>query len=107
MPVLPIHLQTMFSQMNQVGKEQAQQQQAAPAAQSEQASEIVRQSEARDNSVNQSADAGDGPEGVNDGEERQGSSEEQHRGKEEKQDKPEKRPVFTDPDLGHHIDITR
>ena len=44
---MPIDLQTMFSQMNQVGKDQAVQRQVAPEAQALQASELVKETETR------------------------------------------------------------
>jgi hypothetical protein len=105
MPLLPIDLQTVFSQANQVGREQALQQQASPEAQAQAASALVREAEARDTQVNQSQDAGDGVEAAKD-QEGGGSGTRKRRGREQHKPDRESRPVFTDPDLGRHVDIT-
>ena len=104
MPILPIDLQTMFAQMNQVGKEQAQQEHAAPAAQSQHASALVRESQSRDASVNEANDVGEGVESVGDEDEKEGR--EGGARKRKGQAREERREVFTDPDLGQNIDIT-
>ena len=49
MALLPIDLQTLFTQATQVGKEQAVQKDAPPAAQSLQGAQLVQQTETRDN----------------------------------------------------------
>ncbi len=104
MPFLPIDLQTMFAQMNHVGKEQAVQREVAPLLQALQGSEIVRKSEEQDTSVNQTTDVGEGLEKVKE----EGSQGRKRRGQAEKKnsDTPQPRETFTDPDLGHYIDIT-
>ncbi len=56
MPLLPIDLQTLFSQANQVSKEQAIQKEAAPLAQSQQGAQMVQKTEQRDNAVNETND---------------------------------------------------
>jgi hypothetical protein len=106
MPLLPIDLQTVFSQTNQVGRDQAVQQQAPPAAQAQAASELARQAQVRDTQVNESSDAGDGAEAVKDeegGRRRRGRARGRAR---ERKTEPPRRPAFTDPELGQHIDIT-
>ena len=60
MPLLPIDLQTLFSQSNQVGKEQAIQKEATPAAQSLQGSQLVQKTEQRDNDVNETPNQEEG-----------------------------------------------
>ncbi len=109
MPLLPIDLQTIFAQMNEVGRGEAAQRQAAPAAQALQASQIVKQAEERDNSVNESQQVSEGPEAVNEEEQgggRRKSAERERRQKKSDEKKAEPK-VFKDPDLGHHIDVTR
>jgi len=106
MPLLPIDLQTVFSQANQVGREQAALQQASPEAQAQAASELVRQAQARDTQVTESRDAGNGAEAVKD-EEGGGRKPGRRRGHpREQKTQAQDRPVFTDPELGQHVDIT-
>ncbi|HUV08354.1 MAG TPA: hypothetical protein VMX75_11535 [Spirochaetia bacterium] len=109
MSVLPIDLQTLFSQMNQVGKEQSIIRHVAPEAQAFQASELVKEAEQRDKSVNQSREVGEGLEKVK---EEEGSRERRKSSRDKAQRKgahpaaPEKN-VFRDPYLGQNIDIIR
>ena len=108
MSLLPIDLQTMFSQMSQVGKEQAQAQQAAPAAQAQAASEVVRETAVRDNSVNATNEVAEGPDSVKNDESGEGQGRQGSRGRPalHEEASQEEREVFTDPDLGHHVDIS-
>ena len=106
MPLLPIDLQTMFSQMNQVGKEQAAREAVSPQFQLSQGAEIVKRTEEDDNSVNQTRDTGDGLEKVKDQKEREGKRRASGREKKEKESTREKeKKYFEDPDLGHHVNI--
>ena len=109
MPLLPIDLQIMFSHMNRVGREQSVQRQIVPAAQAFQASELVKETEQRDNSVNESREVGEGLEKVKEEEEkreRRKSSRERERRGEGKQSETEKK-IFRDPYLGQNVDIIR
>lgn len=107
MPLLPIDMQTVFAQLNHVGREQAVQQASTPAAQALQASEIVKRTEERDKAVNESQDVGEGAEAVKEQEERRRRREQERRkGSAKGGEEAERRDVFRDPDLGHHIDIT-
>lgn len=113
MPLLPIDLQTMFSQMTQVGKEQAALKDTAPQYQFAQASQIVKKTEQADNTVNQSRELGEGPDKVKEGEQgrrrRRGRPGRPGEGRqaagEGQRPEGEQRPVFSDPDLGHHVDV--
>ena len=108
MALLPIDLQTLFTQANQVGKEQAVQKDAPPAAQSLQGAQLVQRQETRDASVNEAHDQEEGPEKVKD-RSRRGAG---RRGRPSKGAKPSSPPgssptnVVKDPDLGRNIDIT-
>ena len=64
MPLLPIDLQIMFSQMSHVGKEQAVQRDVLPQYQFVQGTEMVQKAEHDDSAVNQSQQLGEGPEKV-------------------------------------------
>jgi hypothetical protein len=106
MPLLPIDLQTMFSQMTQIGREQAVQKEVPPQYQAVQADQIVKKTEHDDKAVNQSREPGDGPEKV-----REDSPRRRRRGGAAKGDGSreqgprEKGEVFEDPALGHHVDL--
>ncbi|MBN1799297.1 MAG: hypothetical protein JW822_12020 [Spirochaetales bacterium] len=104
MPILPIDLQILFSQMNQVGKEQAIQKEGHAINQSLQGMELVKHTEQEDNSVNQSKDVGEGLEKIKNEENKK--KEEREREKNEKKEQSQKKnKYFADPDLGKHIDI--
>jgi hypothetical protein len=108
MPLLPIDLQTMFSQMARVGTEQAVQRDVPPLYQAAQAAELVKRAEQEDKSVNQPRQTGEGPEKVK---ERSPRGERKPQGRTGKAVKtPEasrapKRDVVEDPALGHHVDL--
>ncbi len=107
MPILPIDLQTLFSQGNQVGKEQAVQKEAAPQAQSLQGALLVQQTETRDASVNETRHQEQGPEQVKDRARR--GAERRRRSPGKPPSGPAPRPAaetFRDPALGRHVDIT-
>jgi len=107
MPLLPIDLQTLFSQMNQVGKEQAVQRDAPPQAQSLQGSLLVQKTEQRDNDVNETQHQEEGPEQIKDRARREsaGRRERGQRGKTPAKQAP-RAEVFRDPELGRNIDVT-
>ena len=118
MALLPIDLQTLFSQTTQVGKEQAAQNNAPPAAQAAQGQQLVQRADTRDHAVNEAQHQEEGPEQVKD-RSRRGA---ERRGRRERKEarppagKPQAaRPpgagtpasnVVRDPDLGRHIDVT-
>lgn len=107
MPLLPIDLQTLFTQAPQVGKEQAAQKDAAPVAQSLQGAQLAQKTEQRDNDVNATSDPEEGPEKVKDRARRKA---ERERRKTVRKRPPEDQPpaldVVRDPALGRNVDIT-
>jgi hypothetical protein len=106
--LLPIDLQTLFTQTTQVGKEQAARKDAPPAAQSLQGAQIVQKTETRDNSVNETHDQEEGPEQVKD-KARRGAERRSRSQKKGAKAPPAKSPsasVVQDPALGRNIDIT-
>ncbi len=110
MPLLPIDLQTLFSQTNQVGKEQAAQKDATPQAQSLQGSQLVQKTEQRDNDVNEAQHQEEGPEQVK-ARSRRPRREAGERRENGAKGKPSTKParsaeVFKDPALGKNIDVT-
>jgi hypothetical protein len=104
MPILPIDLQILFSQMNQVGKEQSVLKEGAQIQSSMQQMGIVKQTEQKDNSVNESHDVGDGVGNLkNEARNRQEQTQEKKERREKEAKKNKK--FFQDPALGHNIDI--
>jgi len=112
MPLLPIDLQTLFSQANQVGKEQAAQRDSTPQAQSLQGAQIAQRTEQRDNAVNEAHNQEDGPEQVKARAEGRRNRKREGRPQQKKPAPPQGRgstqspSVFQDPALGRTIDIT-
>jgi hypothetical protein len=107
MALLPIDLQTLFTQSTQVGKEQAAQKDAPPAAQSLQGAQLVQQQETRDKSVNQAQEQQEGPEKLKD---RARRGAERRKGRQKDAKPPAAQPpapdVVRDPALGRNVDIT-
>jgi hypothetical protein len=108
MPLLPIDLQTLFAQLNQVGKEQAAQKELVPNAQAVQGSQLARQTDERDNKVNATQ-----PQEQKGAEPVRGRNRRERKRKRApreaaKEEKPAsvKKDVFQDPALGSRIDIT-
>ena len=106
MPLLPIDLQTMFSQMARVGTEQAAQRDVPPLYQAAQAAELVKKAEQEDKTVNQARETGEGAEKVKEdsprGERQKGQG---RAGKPKEGPAMPKRDVVEDPALGHHVDL--
>jgi len=108
MALLPIDLQTLFSQSQQVGKEQAAQKDAPPAAQSAQGAQLVQKAEVRDHAVNETQNQEQGAEKVKD-RSRRGAQRREPRERREGKAAPARPPapdVVTDPDLGRNIDVS-
>jgi hypothetical protein len=107
MPLLPIDLQIMFSQLSHVGKEQAVQRDVTPQYQFVQGTEMAQKAEHDDSAVNQSQQLGDGSEKVKEQEEKEKRqhSQENRKGEGGASAGEEEKQVFEDPDLGHHVDL--
>jgi hypothetical protein len=108
MPILPIDLQTLFSNMNTVGKDQAVQKDVPPEQQNLQGSQIAKTTLEKDNEVNLTEELDDGSEPIKDQESESGKGSGKNRKKKENEEKDgKKEDPFQDPDLGQHIDIVR
>jgi hypothetical protein len=105
--LLPIDLQTLFSQSNTVGKEQAVQKEATPTAQSLQGSQLVQKTEQRDNDVNETPTQEEGAEKVKD-KARRGADRKKRQAspKRPATPPPAAKDVVRDPELGRNVDIT-
>ncbi len=106
MPILPIDLQTLFSQSAQVGKEQAAQKDASPQAQALQGAQLVQKTEQRDTSVNETRTQEEGPEQVRDRARRGAERRRRSAGGRKAAPPVPPRDVVSDPALGRNIDIT-
>ena len=111
MAIQPIDLQTLFTQVEKVGKEQANQKQGLQLQQSIQSAHVQQKAEERIQSVNESQDTGDGLERVKD---RSPRKHREHREYEEAEadldpgdlrslDDPA---VIHDPALGKNVDLS-
>jgi hypothetical protein len=105
MPLLPIDLQTLFTQLTHVGKEQAAQKDAAPHAQSLQGAQLVQKTQQRDAAVTETRPQEQGPERVKPRTRREG-----RRREKPPEERPSSRPKtpeeFDDPALGRNVDLT-
>ena len=109
MAIQPIDLQTLFTQVDKVGRAQSAQKEGLAIQQAIQGAQMERKTEEQIQSVNQAQNTGDdGVEGVKDRRERgQAEGEEKKR---QKDDEPalegKKNSVIRDPTLGRNIDIS-
>lgn len=107
MSIKPIDLQTLFMHMNQVGRDQAQQKQGLHLQQIIAGSELVREAEQKDSSVNETNPLSDGPENIHEDDDGSRGSRKRKKGEEEKKEsKDNSRKYFNDPDLGNKLDIS-
>ena len=107
MPLLPIDLQTLFTQSTQVGKEQAAQKDALPTAQSVQGSQMAQKTEQRDNAVNETNEQQEGTEQVKD-RTRRGAPRKRRNAAQKgaPAEPPAQKSVVSDPALGRNVDIS-
>ena len=110
MAISPLDLQTLFTQMDKVGKQEMAQRDGAAVLQSVQQARQQQQTDERVRSVNESQDTGEGSEAIKDknggraGQE-QGEQKNQSEEETEKNTK-EKDGVIRDPNLGRNIDVS-
>jgi hypothetical protein len=113
MAIQPIDLQTLFSQLDKVGKAQSEQKEGAQIQQALQGALNQRRVDERIRAVNEAQDAGEGPERVKDKPRRRGE-----RGSAGEKGSPESKnggsgeeggegaEIVTDPNLGKNIDLS-
>jgi type II secretory pathway pseudopilin PulG len=108
MAISPIDLQTLFSQVDKVGKQESAQRQGTAIQQAIQQAQSQQQTDDRIRSVNEAQDSGEGAEGIKDrnGGRRQDREGEKKAGEEEEEQAPEQEKVIHDLDLGRNIDIS-
>ncbi|MDR2551749.1 MAG: hypothetical protein LBD31_01080 [Treponema sp.] len=107
MAISPIDLQTLFTQVDKVGKQEAAQRTGTAIQQSIQQAQIQQKTDERIRSVNEAQDAGEGAEGVRN---RNGGGPGHESGGRRKEEAGKETPppeeVIRDPALGKNIDIS-
>jgi hypothetical protein len=111
MAIQPIDLQTLFTQVDKVGKNQAAQREGLQIQEALHQLQSQKKAEEQVQSVNEAQDAGDGAERIKDGNSRRPQSgeaegrEKPEDGKEEPEQE-ERENLIRDPALGRNIDIS-
>ena len=108
MAIQPIDLQTLFTQIDKVGKTQIAEKDGLVQQQAMQGAQIMRKTEAQVQSVNETKNTGDGIENVKDRKDSEQAAEGEKK-KQESGSQPEEeesRSVIRDPRLGRNIDIS-
>lgn len=107
MALSPIDMQTLFSQMDKVGKQEAAQKEGAALLQAIQQAKHQQQTDEKIRSVNEAQDTGEGTEGVKD---RKGGQAKQdgkgHHHVTEETEEIAENGVIRDPALGTNIDVS-
>ncbi|MDR2534703.1 MAG: hypothetical protein LBD29_01560 [Treponema sp.] len=112
MAIQPLDLQTLFTQLDKVGKLQAAQKDGLAIQQSLQNVQIQKKTEEQVHSVEEPKQTGDGAEAVNDRNARKKSGgQSQNKGETGKKEAPAQEQsksagIFRDPSLGKNIDIS-
>ncbi|MDR0389383.1 MAG: hypothetical protein LBH73_04890 [Spirochaetaceae bacterium] len=107
MAIQPIDLQTLFTQIDKVGKTQAEQREGQAIQQSLQSIQMQKKNEIKNESVNEARDSGEGAERIKDKDKNPGSGggEGEKKKREEDAEAPA-RPVIKDPSVGKIIDLS-
>ena len=106
MAIAPIDLQTLFTQVDKVGRAQAAQKEGQALQQAIQGVQLQRKTEEQINQVNEAQNSGDGAEKVNDNSKRQNSGGNKNQNKKEDKDEKKQLSVLSNPALGKKIDIS-
>jgi hypothetical protein len=109
MPLQPIDLQTLFTQLDKVGKDLSVHKEGVQIQASVQGAQIQKKAEVRAHSVNEAQAAGDGPERIKDNNERRRRDRQFSANGEHAEDDGEAPPlpgIFSDPDLGRNLDVS-
>jgi hypothetical protein len=109
MAIQPIDLQTLFTQVDKVGKTQSAQREGLAMQEAIKGAQIERKTEAQIQSVNEAQNTGEGAEKVKD---RNAGGQDAPEGEGKRQEKDEapqeerERTIIRDPSLGANIDIS-
>jgi len=107
MAITPIDLQTLFTQLDKVGKAQAAQKEGLALQQSMQAVQLQKKTNEHIQQINEAQNTGEGAEKIND--HSGGSGQNQKKSDKKKEQKEEEKDtisVLNDPSLGKKIDIS-
>ena len=108
MAITPVDLQTIFSQVDKVGKAQAAQKEGQALHQAMQGVQIQKKTEEQIQQVNEAQNTGEGAEKVNDNSKRHNDGNPRKQREETRKEEDEKKniSVLSDPSLGKNIDIS-
>jgi hypothetical protein len=108
MAISPIDLQTLFTQMDKVGRQEAAQREGAALLQALQQARTQEQTDERIRSVNEAQNTGEGAEEIRDKNGGRGGQEGNPHRREEPEEAAEAEAgaVIRDPDLGRNIDVS-
>ena len=107
MAIAPIDLQTLFTQLDKVGRTHISQKEGQSIHQAIESMQIQRKTEEQIQQVNEAQNTGEGAEKVNDHGHRQKNSRNSEKRQKDESDEAETRPsVLSDPSLGRNIDIS-
>lgn len=107
MAIQPLDLQTLFTQLDKVGKLQNAEKEGLAVQQSLQSAHVRKKTEEQVQSVDETKQAGEGAEAINDRNARKKSGDQSGGEKREKNASEEKKMrVFRDPTLGKNIDLS-
>jgi len=107
MAIAPIDLQTIFTQVEKVGKAQAAAKEGQTLQQAMQGAHIQKKTEDEIRQVNQAQDTGEGADKISDNTRRhQEGSQNNKRKKEEEAEEEKKQAILKNPYLGNKIDIS-
>eukprot|EP01155_Anaeramoeba_flamelloides_P026712 Anaeramoba_flamelloidesa819754_12.p1 GENE.a819754_12~~a819754_12.p1 ORF type:complete len:107 (+),score=25.24 a819754_12:102-422(+) len=105
MSIKPLDLQTMFVRLNEVSKEQSQNQHAAALQQNQEAKKLVEQELHKDSSVNNTQEDKETTK-VDDKDKREKEEKKNSSDREKNEKEDPKKEVVKDPEMGLHIDIS-
>jgi hypothetical protein len=106
MAIAPIDLQTLFAQLDKVGKAQASHREGQTIQQAVQNIQLQRKTEEQIQQVNEAQNTGEGAEKINDhGQQNHHEGKKNERSREDGEDE-EQSLVLKDPSLGRNIDIS-
>jgi type II secretory pathway pseudopilin PulG len=109
MALSPLDLQTLFTQMDKVGRQEAAQREGAAILQSIQQARNQQQTDEKVRSVNEAQNTGDGTESIHDkngGRAGQDGRRHNHTAGNDEEKAEEESKIIRDPDLGMNLDVS-
>jgi len=106
MAIAPIDLQTLFTQLDKVGRAQAAQKEGQALHQAIQGVQIQKRTEEHIQQINEAQNTGEGAEKVGDRGQRQNGGGKNEKNKKDAQEEESQVSILRDPSLGNTIDIS-